>query len=375
MDNEFSIRPVYDYSDTRCDMKLFRKFFRFMNPAVSPDVFRDIDRRSLKSIFTISIVVLLIEMLTLLLFFFSHAGQLDRNAAISLSTVGYSIFLCAFAAMIASRLLKDNTLPHLPFLFFKIIFFAAFCACAVYVDFRHYTAGEQMLTFYGVCLVMICFVTFKPWVGTILIISAYTALYLVLYFHDHAAGVQPLNYMAFALASVACNAILFHSQIQVSVNALKLEDNNRQLENASRRDGLTGLLNRLALETDASKMTGRPLTAYMIDINYFKEINDRYGHIVGDSILKEISDVLKDLYPDANYYRYGGDEFLVLTHKPGEYNYGSYTYDYIQRKNNVKVSLSIGSAQSTPDSYQELFELISIADRALYEAKQRTHSS
>lgn len=359
----------------RYEMKLFRKFIRFMNPSVSSDVFRDIDRRSLRNIFTISIIVFFIEMLTLLLFFFSQAGQLDRDAAISLSTAGSSILLCALAAFVASKLLKDTALPHLPFLCFKIIFFAAFCICAVYVDYRHYASGEQMITFYGVCLVMICFVTFKPWIGTILILSAYSILYLTLYFHDHAATVQPLNFLTFALASVACNAILFHSQIHISINALKLEENNRQLEKASRRDGLTGLLNRLALETDASKMIGKPLTAYMIDINYFKEINDRCGHIAGDSILKEVSNVLKDLYPDANYYRYGGDEFLVLTHKPGEYNYGSYTYDYIQSDSSVKVSLSIGSAQSTPDSYQELFELISLADRALYKVKQRTHVS
>ena len=356
-------------------MKLFRKFLRFMNPAVSSDVFRDIDRRSLRSILTISLFVIIIETLTIFPFVFSNAGHWDRNSAISLSTVGYSIFLCAFAAFISSKLLKDTALPHFPFLCFKIIFFAAFCVCAIFVDYRHYKAGDQILTFYAVCLVMICFVTFKPWVGTILVLSSYAALYLALFSIDRAAGIQPLNYLAFAFASAACNAILFHSQIQVSVNALKLEENNRQLESASRHDGLTGLLNRLALETDAAKMTGRPLTAYMIDINYFKEINDHYGHIVGDTILKEVSSVLKDLYPDAHYYRYGGDEFLVLTHNPGEYNYGSYTYDYIHRDSDVKVSLSIGSARSTPAGYQELFELISMADKALYSAKQRTHSS
>lgn len=356
-------------------MNLIRKLFRYMNPSVSPEVFRDIDRRSLKSILTISFVIFLIEIPTIFLFLFTHAGNIDREVAISLSTVGYSLILCAFAAFISSKLLRDTAMPHFPFLCFKIIFFAAFSVCAIFVDYRHYKAGEQMLTFYAVCLVMVCFVVFKPWIGTILVGSAYAGLYLTLYSFDRAAGIQPLNYLTFALASIACNAILFHGQIQVSLNSLKLEENNRKLENASRRDGLTGLLNRLALETDAEKITGRPLTAYMIDINYFKDINDHHGHVVGDSILKEVSVVLKDLYPDAHYYRYGGDEFLVLTHNPSEYNYSSYTYDFIQQESGVKVSLSIGSAQSTPADYHELFELISLADKSLYTAKQRTHSS
>jgi len=147
------------------------------------------------------------------------------------------------------------------------------------------------------------------------------------------------------------------------------------LKSASRRDGLTGLLNRLALEDDASTADGRQMTAYMIDINYFKEFNDQYGHAAGDTILREVSGTLKHLYPGAHYYRYGGDEFLVLTYKAPEENYGSDTYDFRQEKYGVTVDLSIGNAQGSPSNYQEVFDLISKADKALYITKQRTHSA
>ena len=102
---------------------------------------------------------------------------------------------------------------------------------------------------------------------------------------------------------------------------------------------------------------------------------DRSGKIIRFAILltKETSSILKKLFPGARYYRYGGDEFLVLTYKPAQDNYGATTYDFTH-ENGIKVSLSIGSAQGNPAGYDELFELVSKADKALYTVKERTHS-
>ena len=147
------------------------------------------------------------------------------------------------------------------------------------------------------------------------------------------------------------------------------------LNDASRHDALTGLQNRLALETDAHQMDGRNMTAYMIDINYFKEINDQYGHAAGDALLQETSGILKQLFPEAHYYRYGGDEFLVLTYKPAVDNYGAETYLLQSNSAGLNMLLSIGNAQGAPFTYDDLFTLISRADKALYTVKKRTHSA
>ena len=189
-----------------------------------------------------------------------------------------------------------------------------------------------------------------------------------------AAGIQPLNFMVLALATIACNAVHYHSHIHSCEKEHRLKQSNQALEQASRRDGLTGLRNRLALEEDAAAADGRRTTAFMIDINYFKEINDRYGHTVGDQLLRKTSGILQDLFPSAACYRYGGDEFLVLTHKPAQDNYGANTYGFTHAESGAKVSLSIGSAQGDPAGYDELFRLISLADKALYIVKKRTHS-
>lgn len=356
-------------------MKLIQRLFRYMTPSVDPKIQNDIDRRSLHNIHVISLIVFAFECLTLILFLSSRISHFDHNAVVSLISVCYCIALCAIAAFLSQRMLRRKDLHHGRFFLFKLVFFIAFTVWAIFVDYRHFKAGDQMLTFYTVNLMMVCFVIFRPLVGALLVGASFIGLYVTLYVYNGAAGVEPLNLLVFALASIASNVIRCHVQINVSSKAIRLMENNDILENASRRDGLTGLQNRLALEADASKADGRKTTAYMIDINYFKEINDRYGHLAGDTILKDVSETLKHLYPGGNYYRYGGDEFLVLTHKPPEDNYGSDTYDFKQEQYGVRVFLSIGNAQGNPVDYPGIFELISKADKALYVTKQRTHSA
>lgn len=354
---------------------MLKRFIQYMNPSVREKTQEDVDRRSLHSIHVISLICLVFETVSLIIFLTTHIGHFDHNAFVSLISVCYCITLCACGTFLSLRMLRRKDLTHTRFFLFKIIFYTAFTVWAIFVDYRHYRMGDQMMTFYAVNLLMICFVIFRPWIGSLLIAASFAGLYIPLYLYDGAANIEILNFIMLAVASIATNAIRCHVQLRVSADKLRLIETNDALENASRRDGLTGLQNRLALDVDAEKSNGRKTTVYMIDINYFKEINDRHGHVAGDMILREVSDTLPRMFPGGHPYRYGGDEFLVLTHKPPEENYGSDTYDFTQEKYGVKVTLSIGNAQGEPRNAQELFELISLADKALYVTKARTHSA
>ena len=356
-------------------MNPLKKFIRYMNPSIAPDVQKEIDGQSLRNIRIVSFFVLLFETGALISFLARTVGHFDHNSMVSLVSVCYCLTLCAVGYFLSRKMLQVKDLPHSRFFLFKIAFFILFTVWAVFVDYRHYKHDDQMLTFFAVNLIMVCFVIFRPWLGAALVGSAYAGLYILLYSVDKAAGIEPLNFIVLALISIACNAVRCQGQLNVSTKTIRLNETNTALAAASRRDGLTGLLNRLALEDDAAKTNGHHLTAYMIDINYFKEINDRYGHAAGDAILRGVSETLKHLYPGGHYYRYGGDEFLVLTYKPPEDNYGADTYDFRQEEYGVTVYLSIGNAQGSPTNYHELFELISQADKALYVTKKRTHSA
>jgi diguanylate cyclase (GGDEF)-like protein len=106
-----------------------------------------------------------------------------------------------------------------------------------------------------------------------------------------------------------------HATMTALVTARLVTD----LRRLSRHDGLTGLLNRCALDEalgaqiQRSRRSGEPLCVVMLDADHFKGINDRFGHAVGDAALKHLSGILLgDMREVDRLARFGGEEFLVL---------------------------------------------------------------
>ena len=153
-------------------------------------------------------------------------------------------------------------------------------------------------------------------------------------------------------------------------------------------DGLTKLFNRttfltaFAAEFQRSQRHKRPLSVLMLDIDYFKSINDRYGHHVGDSVLQKISAIFKEEVRKVDLIgRIGGEEFAVLlpeTDLAGARKVAEKIRTRINKHpielsgfsgtHHLKLSCSIGLA-SLEVSDQNHEELLSFADKALYEAK------
>lgn len=150
------------------------------------------------------------------------------------------------------------------------------------------------------------------------------------------------------------------------------------------KDYLTGLNNKrqfnLILKKTFSNLGKKDkLALIMIDIDYFKYINDTYGHPTGDKILKQFTEVLKKLCPTNNISRLGGEEFGILLS-----NYSlSKTYDLaekirsgiqespfkIDEENTINITVSIGISVY-PDTAEDISSLIKTADQALYKAKK-----
>jgi len=117
----------------------------------------------------------------------------------------------------------------------------------------------------------------------------------------------------------------------------------------------------------------------MLDIDHFKKINDTYGHLAGDFVLKEIAKIVKNLIRKSDICgRFGGEEFVILlpnTKLSGAMKLAeriretiqNHTFDFNGKKINVTVSIGITSV-GVNDSYESL---ISRADEALYEAKEK----
>ena len=350
-----------------------KRFRQFMNPSVDPDTEKEMDTTILKNIHAIAIIGLVFEVAAAVLFLVSIKGKIDNSVLFSLVGISFSILLCAYSFFQSKYMLKKETISRTGFFIFKLIVYLGFTASAIMFDFHNYRNGYQMVTFYIINLLMTSFVLFTPWVETVLVACSYLAMFICMYMFDGAAHIQPIDFFVLAMVSIATSTIRYHSKIKVSSHTVRLAEDNTVLENVSRHDGLTGLLNRLALEDDAQKIDGREMTVYMIDVNYFKKINDKYGHMAGDEILRETSERLKKLFPEGRLYRYGGDEFLIIVFQPSGKDHSSDTYEFTQEEHGVNVLLSIGNAKGSPADYHEFFDLISRADKALYVVKKRTH--
>ncbi len=169
----------------------------------------------------------------------------------------------------------------------------------------------------------------------------------------------------------------------------KLRRANKKLENASYTDSLTGLHNRRYFnmiydrELKRAKRNNSYITFMMLDIDFFKQYNDTYGHIEGDEALKSVAKVLKDTLrrPADFVFRLGGEEFGVLLIQTDESNSAKLAREIcdavrgkeIQHegsKVNQYLTISAGVVCCIADSALNEDILISRADEMLYEAKE-----
>ncbi|MCW5211306.1 GGDEF domain-containing protein [Desulfobulbus sp. TB] len=159
----------------------------------------------------------------------------------------------------------------------------------------------------------------------------------------------------------------------------KVAERTQELHELSRRDGLTGLYNHRAFlqllkkELSYAKRNNLPLSLIYFDVDNFKSVNDKSGHLRGDEILKSIGLNLTKITRDIDVpCRYGGDEFCVVlsgsTSEDAEKFCHRLTEDFSE--NHEDVTLSIGVAQTGPEDFDDFETLIKRADSSMYEAKK-----
>ncbi|WP_281951151.1 GGDEF domain-containing protein [Nitrosophilus kaiyonis] len=158
---------------------------------------------------------------------------------------------------------------------------------------------------------------------------------------------------------------------------------NERLKLIAATDKLTGLFNRnkfyeiANIEIERANRYNRPLSLIIFDIDFFKRINDRYGHNIGDYVLKTLSSIIKKNTRKSDYiFRWGGEEFIILT--PETDILGAKKLAEKLRKavenfefDTVKyVTISLGVAQYNKKIDKDIDSLIKRADDALYRSKE-----
>jgi len=161
----------------------------------------------------------------------------------------------------------------------------------------------------------------------------------------------------------------------------QLEEQSNQLRRLAATDELTGLMNRRAFnETTkkafaASMRTGDPITLMLLDIDNFKMVNDTYGHEFGDDVLRKIGACLADTCRSSETVaRFGGEEFVFLLRGEAGENapaFAARVHDAIGSalKDTLPTTVSIGVALRSGHFGPTYIELLNLADKALYQAK------
>lgn len=205
--------------------------------------------------------------------------------------------------------------------------------------------------------------------------------------HDKVIGLLGMDY---AVSGQKIEPGLF-SSIALVANELGLALENasayKKAKSASLHDGLTGLLNRVAVD-DLLKESfikavseDTPLSVAMIDVDFFKKFNDMFGHQAGDSVLKLIAKALKKMSRPTDYVgRYGGEEFIVVLNNTDPAKavvYAERIRKEIERLGHLLsdrfpglgLTVSIGISKFENDMKNKE-ALVSKADEALYKAKK-----
>ena len=191
------------------------------------------------------------------------------------------------------------------------------------------------------------------------------------------------------------SVINYNRYVKDFINTIKIENNNEKLKQKNEKikkinrkfkklsttDSLTGLFNRREIQKilerifEESKRYNQSFTIMLVDLDYFKRINDNHGHQTGDKVLQKISSILENNIRDVdNCGRWGGEEFLIVC--PNTDNKSG--IKLAERLRKIIAEASLNPADKLTASFgiatysggEKLDRVIARADKYLYEAKE-----
>ena len=337
----------------------------------------------------------------------------DSQGRINITLFFINIFLilsCIFLMVI--YVLTDNTLMTrvnvVCLAYHLIFFFRCFKSKELYIGisfleiFVHMILGIMSYGWYS---------SFQNWVFALIIATFlpsfksnvyrpsykrsffYTSIIIISYFSFAVSNsVTNLNmhstvdYAYINALFIFNNFVTFASIIMFSVfYTIRTEKRANELSRQAEYDQLTGLYNRYSLEQVAkgvlqeAKQNDKPYNVAIMDIDFFKDVNDTHGHLSGDDVLKEIANILRFSSKDIIPSRWGGEEFVLLAPHTVSYKRFMNTLERLRLKvsktkfkiedgKSINLTISIGATSS--EDYECLDDTVAIADDNLYKAKK-----
>ncbi|MDC7126979.1 MAG: GGDEF domain-containing protein [Spirochaetales bacterium] len=304
------------------------------------------------------------------------------------------LFLFSMLVCLASLLIfaKTNYIGWVQF------FVMAVCiGWAQYANFDT-NGGTDDFTPYLIGLLALSAFTFRPPGQSLAIFGLSQAAFIIVNIKLINDGVLlfivVMNSTLFTIFSWVISVFHYKSFVNTFVNDKlldELNDANKKLEKHIRIDAGTGISNRLAFteyldnEWERARRYGKSLSIAMIDIDFFKQYNDTYGHSKGDICLRYVAECINRCMYRVNDFagRYGGEEFVVImpeTDKTTAFENADRIRSSVEAlcinhdgrtDGNTHVTISIGVTTMIPDKEDNSSDFIEKADKALYAAKHQ----
>ncbi len=380
---------------------------KFLIPKSVPDNYRllyneDLEKHNLSLFFLVSVCMFVFEAF-LLVFQYIRLGSVLFEIFYFVVYIFALLFSGTFS--ILYTLYKNKIInKHLSITnFFFVVFFILLALSTSYAELSSSTSFLQNTVFIMTIFSLTSLVCLDYKTILFLLISAVTAFMVIVLTSDLLVVIKfgiALDYLLLFVLNF-CVAIAFHNSrvdkfVQKVENEIahenlqktneKLEILNKQLEQTAITDALTGVLNRMAfsniLKTQWTFAAQNKihLSALMLDVDHFKNYNDKYGHIEGDKCLQKVAQsIVNSLRKTGDFaFRYGGEEFTCIL--PGTDINGAIIVaerimlelknaDIYKSEDDSALTISIGIDCCIPSRDQDMFKFIENADKALYISK------
>jgi len=282
------------------------------------------------------------------------------------SLISFTYFFC-FKFIKDYYISKDNNKTNL----FSILFWLSFVGYIILLNVFFYENYPGYL--FGMAQILVGLVFQLSFISTFIISSTTTIIYLLISFVFNGFEI-PIEELLIAITSYSF--VLLGANIISGSRAGELENLSR-LEKLSTQDSLTKLLNRRSTQYLIDSCLAEFAKGFLlvIDVDNFKNVNDNQGHLIGDLVLKDLSNNLFEVMPKESILgRVGGDEFVVFLPDVKRKETEEYAIKIQDEFNKLiinfidgNVSLSIGIAEANEkDNFDTLFAR---ADLALYDVK------
>ena len=342
-----------------------------------------------RRIYYLSIIAMILRVVSILLFYFTKSNGTPALKIWSQGIIAshFILLILMLGFFLTTRKLKNITEANRTMFVLQYIVVSVIMASGIVIVTIDQLITTNITPFILICIISGFIFLIRPLISFVIYVTSYVAYYYLIaltianqqvLLSNRVNGITAIG-VGFFLSN-----IMWRYNYTNIIQKRRIDIQQRQLEQMAYFDPLTDLPNRRFLEKlvkeefSSIQRNGHEAVIIILDIDNFKQINDTYCHPVGDSILRQVAELLKNNIRETDTVsRFGGEEFIILM--PRTSLEGGYTFAERLRKLIMEKRFTVGpiTLQITSSfgvsllgDFKSLEDYYSLADKALYLAKR-----